>query len=92
MAVTGAFIFVLVLLFMLLGVPVAFAFLAANLVGAFLLMGANVFFFQSHGILKHFPEAGFARETDSFSDGMVDILLNGMVSKPGRVAEKEEGL
>ncbi len=39
MAATGAFIFVLVLLFMLLGVPVAFAFLAANLVGAFLLMG-----------------------------------------------------
>ena len=39
MAVTGAYIFVLVLLFMLLGVPVAFAFLAANLVGAFLLMG-----------------------------------------------------
>jgi tripartite ATP-independent transporter DctM subunit len=39
MAATGAFIFVLVLLFMLLGVPVAFAFLAANLVGAFVLMG-----------------------------------------------------
>jgi len=39
MATTGAYIFILVLLFMLLGVPVAFAFLAANLVGAFLLMG-----------------------------------------------------
>ena len=39
MPATGAFVFLLVLLFMLLGVPVAFAFLAANLVGAFLLMG-----------------------------------------------------
>jgi len=39
MVATGAFIFLLVLLFMVLGVPVAFAFLAANLVGAFLLMG-----------------------------------------------------
>jgi len=39
MPATGAFVFVLVLLFMLLGVPVAFAFLAANLIGAFLLMG-----------------------------------------------------
>jgi len=39
MAATGAFIFLLLLLFMVLGVPVAFAFLAANLVGAFLLMG-----------------------------------------------------
>ena len=55
---------------------------------AFLLMGANVFFFQSHGILRHFPEAGFARETDGFSDGMVDILLNGMLNKPGGVAGK----
>jgi tripartite ATP-independent transporter DctM subunit len=39
MAATGAFIFLLLLLFMVLGMPVAFAFLAANLVGAFLLMG-----------------------------------------------------
>jgi tripartite ATP-independent transporter DctM subunit len=39
MVMTGALIFVLVLLLMVLGVPVAFAFLAANLLGAFLLMG-----------------------------------------------------
>lgn len=39
MAVTGAFIFLLVLLLMVLGVPVAFAFLGANLLGAYLLMG-----------------------------------------------------
>ncbi|MGI9289682.1 MAG: TRAP transporter large permease [Gammaproteobacteria bacterium] len=39
MVVTGALIFALVLLLMVLGVPVAFAFLAANLIGAFLLMG-----------------------------------------------------
>jgi tripartite ATP-independent transporter DctM subunit len=38
-AVTGALIFALVLLLMVLGVPVAFAFLGANLLGAFLLMG-----------------------------------------------------
>jgi tripartite ATP-independent transporter DctM subunit len=39
MVMTGALIFALVLLLMVLGVPVAFAFLTANLVGAFLLMG-----------------------------------------------------
>ncbi|MBT8421993.1 MAG: TRAP transporter large permease [Gammaproteobacteria bacterium] len=39
MTSVGAFIFLLVLLFMLLGVPVAFAFLAANLIGAVLIMG-----------------------------------------------------
>jgi TetR/AcrR family transcriptional regulator len=56
---------------------------------AFLLMGANAFFFQAQGILKHFPEAGFAREGDYFSDGMVDVLLNGMLSQAGKVADQE---
>ena len=39
MALIGAFVFFLVLALMLLGVPVAFAFLAANLIGAWVLMG-----------------------------------------------------
>jgi tripartite ATP-independent transporter DctM subunit len=41
MVMTGAVIFLLVLLLMVLGVPVAFAFLTANLVGAFVLMGGT---------------------------------------------------
>ncbi len=39
MVATGVLIFMLVLAFMVLGVPVAFAFLAANIIGAVLLMG-----------------------------------------------------
>jgi tripartite ATP-independent transporter DctM subunit len=39
MAATGALVFLLVLLFMVLGVPVAFAFLTANIIGALLIMG-----------------------------------------------------
>lgn len=50
---------------------------------AFMLFGSNVFFFQAQSILKHFPEAGFARQADGFSDGMVDVLLNGMLNKSG---------
>ena len=38
----GGLIFTLVILFMAVGIPVAFAFLGANLVGAFLLMGGWV--------------------------------------------------
>lgn len=57
---------------------------------AFLLMGANAFFFQAHGILKHFPDAGFVREADCFSDGMVDVLLNGML-RPNGAAQEREG-
>jgi len=56
---------------------------------AFLLMGANVFFFQAQGILKHFPEAGFARDADCFSDGMVDVLLNGMMTKTDKATSGE---
>lgn len=56
---------------------------------AFLLMGANIFFFQAQGILKYFPEAGFALEGDCFSDGMVDVLLNGMLKQTGRMADQE---
>lgn len=50
---------------------------------AFLLFGGSVFFFQAQNILQHFPEAKFAREVGFFSDGMVDVLLNGMLNKPG---------
>lgn len=57
---------------------------------AFLLMGANAFFFQAQGILKHFSEAGFAREADCFSDGMVDVLLNGMLHQTNGAADQEK--
>jgi len=56
---------------------------------AFMLFGSNVFFFQAQSILKHFPEAGFARQADGFSDGMVDVLLNGMLNKSGEAASGE---
>ena len=44
---TGALVFGLVLVMMLIGVPVAFAFLAANLLGAYVLMGGWVGMLQS---------------------------------------------
>ncbi len=59
---------------------------------AFLLFGANVFFFQAQSILKHFPETGFARQADGFSDGMVDVLLNGMLNNSGEGADGENNL
>jgi len=57
---------------------------------AFLLFGGNVFFFQAQNILKHFPEAEFARDAGCFSGGMVDVLLNGMSKQAGAVADREE--
>jgi TetR/AcrR family transcriptional regulator len=59
---------------------------------AFLLFGGNVFFFQAQNILKHFPEAEFAREAGCFSDGMVDLLLNGMLNKDSEAVSREGAL
>jgi TetR/AcrR family transcriptional regulator len=51
---------------------------------ATLLIGADGFFFQAQGILKHFPNAGFAGKPPEFSRQMVDVMLNGMLSDSGR--------
>jgi TetR/AcrR family transcriptional regulator len=51
---------------------------------ATLLIGADVFFFQAQGILKHFPNAGFAGHPSRFSQQMVDVMLNGMLTASGR--------
>lgn len=55
---------------------------------ATLLIGADVFFFQARGVLKHLPQAGFAEDLPSFSAQMVDVMLNGMLSSTGRRAPK----
>ena len=43
-----------------------------------LLVGSHFFFFQSHNVVRHFPEGGFANNPDSYSREVLDILLNGM--------------
>ena len=55
---------------------------------ATLLMGADLFYFQAHGLLQQIPEAGFARHPGRYSKQMIDVLLNGMLAEPsaGRTA------
>ncbi len=56
---------------------------------ATLLIGADVFFFQARGVLKHLPQAGFAGNPARFSEQMVNVMLNGMLTgDAGREAEK----
>ncbi len=50
---------------------------------AHLLMGADLFYFQAHGLLEQIPEAGFARQPDRYSRQMIDVLLHGMLTQPG---------
>ena len=44
------------------------------------LIGANVFFFQAQSVLRHFPEARFAQQPESYSAQLADILLHGILS------------
>ena len=46
---------------------------------AMLLMGGDLFYFQSHGLLKQLPEAAFAQNYQSYSREMMDVILNGML-------------
>lgn len=45
---------------------------------ATLLIGADVFFFQSREVLRHFPDISFTDSPDSYSTMLVDILLRGI--------------
>jgi tripartite ATP-independent transporter DctM subunit len=62
--VVGAFLFGLVLVLMIVGLPVAFAFLGANLTGAVLIMGAN-----GHGL------AGLLQLVDNSTNLITSFIL-----------------
>ena len=47
---------------------------------ATLLMGGDLFYFQSQGLLRHIPEAASVRNPETYSKGMADVLLNGMLA------------
>ncbi len=45
---------------------------------AVLLQAANVFFFQSADVLRHYREIGFAGDPDRYVGAVTDIMLNGL--------------
>ncbi len=50
---------------------------------AMLLMGGDLFYFQSYGMLKHMPEATSALDYGYYSKEMMDVILNGMLAPSG---------
>jgi TetR/AcrR family transcriptional regulator len=48
---------------------------------AFMIVAANMFFFQSAPVMAHLPEIGFTGEAKSFSQETMDLLINGMRRK-----------
>lgn len=51
---------------------------------AALLIGANVFFFQAHEVLRHFPDVSYAGNDDCFTDQLADLLLRGIQQHPAQ--------
>ena len=46
---------------------------------AIFLLGGDLFYFQSHDLLKQLPGAAIASDPDRYSKGMMDVILNGML-------------
>ena len=46
---------------------------------AFMIVATNLFFFQASPVLQHIPEAGFTDDTNAYSNGVMDILFNGVL-------------
>ena len=46
---------------------------------AFMVVAANMFFFQASPIMKHIPETQFTNDAGTFSNGVMDILFNGVL-------------
>lgn len=46
---------------------------------ATMLIGANVFFFESRDVLRHFPDVSFTQHPKHYSTMLADILLHGIL-------------
>ena len=50
---------------------------------AFMVISANMFFFQGSSVMQHIPEIHFTNNAGAFSKGVMDILANGLLRQGG---------
>ena len=48
---------------------------------AFMIVSANMFFFQASPIMQNIPEIDFTDDASAYSKGVMDVLINGMLEK-----------
>jgi TetR/AcrR family transcriptional regulator len=48
---------------------------------AMLMVAANVFYFEAAPVLRHLPDAGFSDDPQDYSEGVMSILLHGILNK-----------
>jgi len=57
-------------------------------IAAITLIGANVFFLQSRGVLRHLPDAGAAVDPRRYGAALADMLLRGMLAPGAGAAQR----
>ena len=50
---------------------------------AFMIVAANLFFFQSSSVMQHIPEVNFPDNAEVFSNGVMNILFKGLTTDGG---------
>ena len=50
---------------------------------AFVIVAANMFFFQASPVMQHIPEIDFTGDSNAFSREVMDLLVNGLRQKGG---------
>lgn len=50
---------------------------------AFMVLSANTFFFQARPVIENMPEVSMTDDTATYSKGVMDILLNGLLRNGG---------
>ena len=48
---------------------------------AFVIVAANMFFFQASPTMQNIPEVDFIDDANAYSKGVMDVLINGMLQK-----------
>lgn len=48
---------------------------------AFVIVSTNMFFFQASPVMQHIPEIDFNQDHNSYSNDVMDLLINGMLQK-----------
>ena len=48
---------------------------------AFMIVSANMFFFQASPVMQHIHEVDFTDDAGTYSKGIMDVLINGMLLK-----------
>lgn len=50
---------------------------------AFMIESANLFYFQTTPMMKNIPEINYSDDASAFSEGVMDIIFNGVLQKRG---------